>query len=105
MMPRPLLLAGLISVLCLGLVAACTQEIPPVRLFFIGSTRFTSGNKASLGPGDTLATRIYALSDQAGGSGLKQLRATVTYTPNRQPFAYPDPISAFVFRDVPTGEQ
>lgn len=104
MMPRPLLLASLFSVLCLCLVAACTKEIPPVRLFFIGSTRFTSGNKTSLGAGDTLATRIYGLTDDSS-PGLKRVHATVTYTPNRQPFAYPDPITAFVFRDVPTGEQ
>jgi len=87
------------------LLAACTKVSGPLQLYFIGSTRFTSGNKTNLGAGDTLATRIFIAADSAGGQGLKQVRATVTYSPSRQPFAYPSPITAFVFSSLPTGEQ
>jgi hypothetical protein len=33
------------------------------------------------------------------------VRVTVTYSPNRQPFAYPTPITAFVYTSLPAGEQ
>ena len=88
---------------CLALLAACTKVSGPLQLYFIGSSRFTSGNKSSLGAGDTLATRIYATADTA--IGLKEVRITVTYSPNRQPFAYPVPITSFLFTTLPSGEQ
>lgn len=87
------------------LLAACTKVSGPLQLYFIGSTRFTSGNRTSLGAGDTLATRIFVAADSAGGQGLRQVRVTATYSPSRQPFAYPSPITAFVFSTLPPGEQ
>lgn len=101
MTPRILFATGFF----LLLLAACTKVSGPLQLYFIGSARFTSGNRTGLGAGDTLATRIFVAADSAGGIGLKQVRATVTYTPNRQPFAYPSPITAFVFSSLPSGEQ
>lgn len=88
---------------CLALLAACTKVSGPLQLYFIGSSRFTSGNRASLGAGDTLATRIYATADTT--IGLKEVRITVTYSPNRQSFAYPVPITSFLFTTLPSGEQ
>ncbi|MGI4833093.1 MAG: hypothetical protein ACRYFK_06475 [Janthinobacterium lividum] len=87
------------------LLAACTKVSGPLQLYFIGSTRFTSGNRTGLGAGDTLATRIFVAADSASGMGLKEVRVTVTYTPNPQPFAYPVPLTAFVFSSLPSGEQ
>lgn len=97
---RILLATGLLLVL----LAACTKVSPPLQLFFIGSTRFTSGNKTGVGPGDTLATRLYA-TDSSRGNGLARLRITTTYSPSRQPFAYPLPLTAFLYTSLPPAEE
>lgn len=89
----------------LALLAACTKVSGPLQLFFIGSTRFTSGNRAGLGAGDTLATRLYAVVNDTKGNGLREVRITTTYSPSRQPFAYPLPLTAFVYSSLPTPEQ
>jgi hypothetical protein len=81
-----------------GLLAACSQEESPVRLDFVGATRFTSGNRTA-GAGDTLTTRLYADAD--AGAELKRLRITVAHEPSRNPFRYPLPLSSFVLADQP----
>lgn len=86
-----------LSVLCfctlllLGGLGACTKVSGPLQLYFVGSTRFTSGNKTGQGPGDTLATRVYVVTSSASTASIKALHVQVTYTPNYQPFAYPLP--------------
>ncbi|NML66005.1 hypothetical protein HHL22_12400 [Hymenobacter sp. RP-2-7] len=101
MTPRILFATGFL----LLLLAACTKVSGPLQLYFIGSSRFTSGNRTGLGAGDTLATRVFVAADSLGGIGLKEVRVTVTYRPSRQPFAYPVPLTAFVFNNLPTDEQ
>lgn len=89
----------------LGLLAACTTESPLLQLYFVGSSRFTSGNRTGLQPADTLAARLFAVADSAGGTGLQGFRVTTTYSPNREPFAYQLPLTSFVYRNLPTGQQ
>ncbi|GAA4503634.1 hypothetical protein GCM10023172_28820 [Hymenobacter ginsengisoli] len=89
----------LLVVLGLSLLAGCGAKTNgPLALYFVGSSRFTTGNKTNVAPGDTLATNLYALAN--GSNTLQHFRATVTYTPQREPFAYPTPITAF-FNNVP----
>ncbi|TVT41186.1 hypothetical protein FNT36_06915 [Hymenobacter setariae] len=81
----------------LALLAACTDvsEKNAQRLDFIGSTRFTASNKTTTVPGDTLASRIYAEANPDDPSQLlTRLRITVRYTPRRNPFLYPTPVSS-----------
>lgn len=89
----------------LALLAACTTESPPLQLYFVGSSRFTSGNRTGLQPADTLAASLFAVADSAGGTGLQEIRVTTTYSPNREPFAYPFPLTAFMYASQPTGQQ
>jgi hypothetical protein len=78
----PLLLTGL------TLLAACTKEPRPVRLDFIGSSRFTAGNRRA-SPGDTLSVRLYASgSDDSVTLPLRHFTAQVTYDPGPQPVVY-----------------
>lgn len=86
-------------------LAGCTKASGPLKLYLIGSTRFTSGNR-TVGPADTLATRLYIDDTGARPAGLTHLRITVDYSPRRAPFAYPSPITGFVFASVtPATEQ
>jgi hypothetical protein len=81
----------------LALLAACTDvsEENGQRIDFVGSSRFTSGNRTVTQPGDTLASRIYAEANPDDPSQiLTRLRITVTYMPRRNPFLYPTPVSS-----------
>jgi hypothetical protein len=80
------------------LLAGCAQVSGPLKLYFISSARFTSGNRARVAPGDTLATSLYAVTDAANRqvARLTRFRAVVAYTPRREPFAYPVPLSLFI---------
>lgn len=89
----------------LGGLGACTKVSGPLQLYFVGSSRFTSGNKLGQQPGDTLATRVFAATSSASTASLKELRVRVTYTPTYQPFAYPQPLTAFIFSNLPSGQQ
>ncbi|WP_201982694.1 hypothetical protein [Hymenobacter rubidus] len=78
--------------LCLPvLLASCSKTATPVRLDFIGTSSLTSGNK-TVGPNDTLSTRVYAVG---ADKPLKRLRITVTYDPGLTPITYPLPLSSF----------
>jgi hypothetical protein len=89
------LLLGVLSVLMLAGCGAKTNG--PLSLYFVGSTRFTTGNR-TVGASDTLATNLYALADTATDTSnrLAHFTATVTYSPQREPFAYPTPINTFI---------
>jgi hypothetical protein len=81
------------------LLAGCgVKTNGPLNLYFIGSTRFTTGNRANVGPGDTLATRLYGLADTTtvASNRLTRFRVTVDYLPQRAPFAYPPNINLFI---------
>jgi hypothetical protein len=88
----------LVVVVSVLLLAGCAQVSGPLKLYFISSARFTSGNRARVAPGDTLATSLYAVTDAANRqvARLTNFRAVVTYTPRREPFAYPVPLSLFI---------
>ncbi len=81
------------------LLAGCTKENGPQRLDFVNTTRFTSSSRTSLGVADTLASRVYAENTDASGPKLGRLVVTVHYTPKRDPFVYPTPVSA-INRDL-----
>ena len=70
------------------LVCSCTKEPRPLRLDFIGSGRFTSGNRTA-GPGDTLSARLYGAVDTVNKNALSRFRVTVRYEPGPGPRAYP----------------
>ena len=88
----------LLVVVSVFLLAGCAQVSGPLKLYFISSARFTSGNKAGIAPGDTLATSLYAVTDAANRqvAHLTNFRAVITYTPRRESFAYPVPLSLFI---------
>ncbi|QKG58463.1 hypothetical protein GKZ68_18600 [Hymenobacter sp. BRD128] len=89
----------LLGVLSVGLLAGCGAKTNgPLALYFVGSSRFTTGNKTGLGPADTLATNLYAITDTTTDktNHLTHFTATVRYTPQRAPFAYPTPITSFI---------
>jgi hypothetical protein len=85
----------LFSVLLLAGCGAKTSG--PLDLYFLSSSRFTSGNRTSVGAGDTLATSLYALTDAQAdpNSRITHVKATVTYSPRREPFAYPTQLNLF----------
>lgn len=85
----------------LALLAACSDATKNTgqRLDFVGSSRLTSSNKVTSTPGDTLASRIYAEAPDDPSQILTRLRITVTYTPKRDPFLYPTPVSS-INRDL-----
>jgi hypothetical protein len=93
------------AVMLLGGLGSCTKVSGPLQLYFVGSSRFTSGNKTGQQPGDTLATRVFAATSTSSPASLQRLLVRVTYTPNYQPFAYPQPLTAFVFSNLPAGQQ
>jgi hypothetical protein len=96
------MMRSLLFVFCLALLAACSDvtEKTGQRLDFVGSTRLTSGNKTTTVPGDTLASRVYAEANKDDPSQiLTRLRITVTYSPRREPFLYPTPVSS-INRDL-----
>lgn len=68
-------------------LASCTNEPRPLRLDFIGSSRFTSSN-ISRRPGDTLSARLYSSVDTTSDATLSRFRVTVTYSPLRNPRLY-----------------
>ena len=81
----------LLVVVGMVLLAGCSRVSGPLKLYFISSPRFTSGNRAGVLSGDTLATSLYAVADSSASQpgNLTRFRAVVTYMPRRQPFAYP----------------
>jgi hypothetical protein len=81
------------------LLAGCGAKTNgPLGLYFISSSRFTSGNRTSVVAADTLATSLYALTDTITDTSnrLTQFTATVTYSPRREPFAYPTQLNLFL---------
>jgi hypothetical protein len=86
----------LFSVLLLAGCGAKTSG--PLALYFLSSSRFTSGNRTNVGAADTLATSLYALTDTATDKSntLTRFTATVTYSPRREPFAYPTQLNLFI---------
>jgi hypothetical protein len=91
----------LLGVLSVFLLVGCGAKANgPLSLYFVGSSRFTTGNRSAVGPGDTLATNLYAIAaDTARGTNrLARFTAVVSYSPQRAPFAYPTPIT--LFRDT-----
>ncbi|MGI4741373.1 MAG: hypothetical protein ACRYG7_39910 [Janthinobacterium lividum] len=90
----------LLLFLGLTLLAACANDKNDTgqRLDFVGTTRLTSSNRTGLSPADTLASRVYAEATDARQI-LTRLRITVAYTPRRNPFLYPTPVSSLV-RDL-----
>lgn len=81
------------------LLAGCGAKTNgPLNLYFLSSSRFTSGNRTSVGAGDTLATSLYALTNAQAdpGNRITRFRATVLYSPRREPFAYPTQLSTFL---------
>ncbi len=86
------------------LLAGCgAKSSGPLDVFFISSSRFTSGNRTSVGAGDTLATRLYALTNDQSNQ-LTRFKVTVAYTPRREPFAYPTQLSLFINNVQPDPE-
>ncbi len=82
------------------LATGCGDKMnAPLRLFFIGSGRFTTGGRTLTQP-DTLATRLYATVDDTNPAGLQNFTAKVTYTPLRAPFAYPAPPNQFNYASL-----
>jgi hypothetical protein len=77
-----------------GLVGCGAKASGPLNLYFVGSTRYTTGNR-TVSAGDTLSTYIYALTND-NANRLTHFTVKVLYTPQRVPFAYPNPISLFV---------
>ncbi|MGI4761984.1 MAG: hypothetical protein ACRYF0_14850 [Janthinobacterium lividum] len=90
-----LLLGVLSGCLLAGVLGGCgAKSSGPLTLYFVGSTRYTTGNR-TVGAADTLATNLYALtSDKA--NALTRFTATVRYSPQRVPFAYPNPLNLFI---------
>jgi hypothetical protein len=81
------------------LVAGCGAKTNgPLGLYFISSSRFTSGNRTGVGAADTLATSLYAITDTITDTSnrLTQFTATVRYSPRREPFAYPTQLNLFL---------
>ncbi len=99
------LLRPLFVVLSVLLVAACAITNSPLKLYFISSSRFTSGSKAGVGAGDTLSTRLYAATAAGGASRLNHFRVTVTYSPLTAPFAYPTNLATFSYISLPTSQE
>ena len=90
------LLLGMLSggLLAGGLAGCGAKASGPLTLYFVGSSRFTTGNR-SVGAGDTLSTNLYALRSDKSNS-LSHFTATVRYSPQRAPFAYPNPLNLFI---------
>lgn len=85
----------LFSLFCLLLLlSGCSKDNGPLRLDFVGATRYISSNRTGVGPADTLSSRIYA--EAQDNQLLTRMRVTVKYLPRRSPFLYPSPISALV---------
>ncbi|WP_223653523.1 hypothetical protein [Hymenobacter psoromatis] len=99
----------LLAVLSLLLLGGCAKSNGPVRLYFISSGRFTSGSRTGVGPGDTLATRIYVDANPTSTSSatstskntLAQFLVQVQYSPLRTPFVYPFPLATFSYSSLP----
>lgn len=92
-----------LGILGIVLVAGCAKVSGPLSLYFVGSSRFTTGNRTGIGPADTLATNLYAVANDKNGS-VTHFTATVTYAPQRAPFAYPTPITLFINNVPPDPE-
>ncbi|TDN36339.1 hypothetical protein A8B98_10570 [Hymenobacter sp. UV11] len=88
------------------LLAACTKSNSPLKLYYISSSRFTSGSK-TVGAGDTLSTRLYAATstEAASTNRLTHFRVTVTYSPLTAPFAYPTNLATFSYTSLPTSQE
>ena len=85
----------LLILLSVSLLVGCGAKTNgPLALYFVGSSRFTTGNRTNVGAGDSLATNLYALAN--GTNTLSHFRATVVYSPQREPFAYPALLASFI---------
>ena len=73
------------------LLAACAKTNAPLRLDFIGLTTLVSGAR-TVNPGDTLASRVYAVSFD---HQLQRLHIAVTYAPGLSPILYPVPLTGY----------
>jgi hypothetical protein len=83
----------LLIILGASLLAGCGAKTNgPLALYFVGSSRFTTGNKTNVGPGDSLATNLYALASD--NNALRHFQVTVAYAPEREPFVYTIPLSS-----------
>ena len=83
----------LLIILGASLLAGCGAKTNgPLALYFVGSSRFTTGNKTNVGPGDSLATNLYALASDK--NELRHFQVTVAYAPEREPFVYTIPLSS-----------
>lgn len=78
-----------------ALALACTKSTisPPVRLDFVGASRFTSGSRtvSTTTPADTLASKIYAqVPDLSANSAtdLTRLQILLSSSPSRTPILY-----------------
>jgi hypothetical protein len=93
----------LLSLFCLlSLLTGCSKDNGPLRLDFVGATRYISSNRTGVGPADTLSSRIYA--EAQDNQLLTRLRITVKYMPRRSPFLYPTPISTLVRDSIDRNE-
>ena len=89
----------------LGLLAAgCSKTNPPLKVYFVGSTRFTTATRTATAA-DTLATRLYFDDSGTDPAGLTNLRVTVDYRPMVRPFAYPNPLTGFLFSSIGNGTE
>lgn len=106
MFRRPLIRPLLVVLPLLLLVVACTKINSPLKLYYISSSRFTSGSK-TVGAGDTLSTRLYAATstEAASANRLTHFRVTVTYSPLTAPFAYPTNLATFSYTSLPTSQE
>ncbi len=106
MFRRPLIRPLLAVLPLLLLLVACAKSNSPLKLYYISSSRFTSGSK-TVGAGDTLSTRLYAATstDAAGTNRLTHFRVTVTYSPLTAPFAYPTNLATFSYASLPTSQE
>lgn len=105
-MLRRLFILLLVSLPLSLLVIACTKINSPLKLYYISSSRFTSGSK-TVSAGDTLSTRLYAATstDAASTNRLIHFRVTVTYSPLTAPFAYPTNLATFSYTSLPTSQE
>jgi len=106
-MSRFPLIRPLFVVLSVLLLVACAKVNSPLKLYFISSARFISGSRTVATPGDTLSTRLYAVTstDSASANRLNHFRVTVTYSPLTAPFAYPASLPTFSYTSLPTAQE
>ena len=106
MFRRLFILPLLVALPLSQLLVACTKSNSPLKLYYISSSRFTSGSK-TVNAGDTLSTRLYAATstDAASTNRLTHFRVKVTYSPLTAPFAYPPSLATFSYTSLPTSQE